>query len=241
MFRSSNPFMKNVGAGVAGAFDTTGVMSFDGFINKAGILLAVLVFSFAFVMSNMHIAGAVILPSAIIGFILALMTMFMPGIAHITAPLYALCEGALLGGVSGYYEARFGGIVSQAVMLTFGVFGAMLFIYKARIVRVTEKFKSIMLAALIGIAITYLVSFVAGLCGLHLPLFSTGPIGIGVSLLVTGIAAFSLLLDFDRIENAIGNAPKQMEWYSAFGLLVTLVWLYMEILRLLMIMQSSRD
>jgi len=236
--RSSNPFMRNIAAGV---LDSTGVMSLDGFINKAGILLALLVFSFAFVFSNMHIATTAMIAGGIIGFILAMITSFVPSVAHITAPLYALCEGALLGGISGYYEVQYGGIVMQAVMLTFGVFGAMLFVYKTRIVRVTEKFKSIMFAAIGGIALTYFISFILGLFGVRLPLFSAGPIGIGVSLLVTGVASFSLLLDFDRIEQSIGNAPKQMEWYSAFGLLVTLVWLYMEILRLLMLLQSRRD
>ena len=169
------------------------------------------------------------------GFVLALVTIFKKQWAGVTAPLYALAEGALLGGISAMFELRYKGIAIQAVMLTFGTLVAMLLAYRSGLIKVNDKFRLGVVAATGGIALFYLVQFVLGFFGITFHTINSGsPIGIGFSLLVVGIAALNLVLDFDLIENGASyNAPKYMEWYSAFALMVTLVWLYLEILRLL--------
>jgi uncharacterized YccA/Bax inhibitor family protein len=158
----------------------------------------------------------------------------------VTGPIYALLEGLFLGGISAIFEARYPGIVIQAVSLTFGTLLVLLVAYTSRVIRPSENFKLGIVAATGGIALIYMASFVLGLFGVSMPyIHDNGLIGIGFSLFVVVIAALNLVLDFDFIENgASQGAPKYMEWYGAFGLMVTLIWLYIEILRLLAKLRS---
>ncbi len=184
------------------------------------------------------------------GLVLALITIFNPKASPFTAPAYAAAEGLFLGAVSFFYESAyaspngvagpFSGIVVQAVALTLGVLVAMLALYAFRIIRVTAKLRAGIIAATAAVLLVYIVAFVMRMFGTPMPfLHDTGPIGIGISLLIVGIAAFNLLLDFDLIEKGVQQgAPKYMEWYAGFALLVTLVWLYLEILRLLSKLRS---
>ena len=174
------------------------------------------------------------------GFAVALVTVFKKTWAPVTTPLYALLEGLLLGGLSAFIESMYPGIVLQAVALTFGTLFSLLFAYKSGLIRATENFKLGVFAATGGIALIYLVSFVLGFFGVQIPfIHSNGLLGIGFSAFVVVIAALNLVLDFDFIEQgAEKGAPKYMEWYGAFGLMVTLVWLYLEILRLLTKLRS---
>jgi uncharacterized YccA/Bax inhibitor family protein len=176
------------------------------------------------------------------GFITALITSFRPQSSAISAPIYAVFEGLFLGGISAVLEMQYSGIVIRAVALTLAVFAAMLFFYKSGIIKVTQKFMLGVFAATAGIALVYLVSFIAGLFGANLAfLYGNSNLSIGISLFVVAIAALNLVLDFSFIERAAGSgAPRYMEWYGAFGLMVTLVWLYLEILRLLAKV-ASRD
>jgi uncharacterized YccA/Bax inhibitor family protein len=176
----------------------------------------------------------------VIGFV----TVFWRRAAPITTPIYAAFEGLLLGTVSYFFEGAYKGIAIEAVAITFGTLIALLFCYKTGLIRPTENFKLGLFAATGGIALTYLIDWLLSLFGLHVPfIHESGLIGIGFSFFVVGIAALNLVLDFDFIEQgAATGAPKYMEWYAAFGLLVTLVWLYLEILRLLAKLQSrGRD
>lgn len=175
-----------------------------------------------------------------IGFVLALVISFKPNLAPTLALPYALAEGLFLGAISGLYHAQTQGIAVQAVLLTIGIAGTMAMLYRLRIIRVTERFRSIMFMAIGAIMATYLLSLVLRLFGTTMPfLHSTGPIGIGISVVFVVVASLALLLDFDLIERgAKQNAPKHMEWYGAFALMVTLVWLYIEVLRLLSKLQS---
>ena len=176
------------------------------------------------------------------GFIVAMVTVFKQKWAPFTVPLYAALQGLFLGGISATFELRFPGIVIQAVGLTMMVFLALLFAYKSKLIQATENFKLGITAATGGIALLYIVQLVLSFFGIHIPyIHESGPIGIGFSLVVVTIAALNLVMDFDFIENgAARRAPKYMEWYAAFGLLVTLVWLYLEMLRLLAKLQSRR-
>ncbi len=173
--------------------------------------------------------------SAIAALVFALIASFVPKSTPITAPLYALAEGFLLGAISRWANDAYGGIVLQAIALTGVIFFSTLFLYQARIVTVTEKFKSVVMIATLGIFLYYLLSFVLGLFGITAPLiYDSGTFGIIFSLVIIFIAALNLLLDFNFVETAATNkAPKVFEWYGAFGLMVTLVWLYLEVLRLL--------
>lgn len=172
----------------------------------------------------------------ITGFVLALVTSFVPRWSAITAPLYAMAEGFALGGISAVMDMRFPGIVLQAVMLTVGVLAVMLLLYRSGVIKVTDKFRMGVVAATGGIALLYIVDIaLRAFTHIQVPFINeTGPMGIGFSLLVVGLAALNLVLDFDMINRAAAQgAPKYMEWYGAFALMVTLVWLYMELLRLL--------
>jgi uncharacterized YccA/Bax inhibitor family protein len=172
---------------------------------------------------------------AIGGFIVAMVTIFKKEWSPITAPIYALLEGLVLGGVSAMLEMRFKGIAIQAVALTFGTLIAMLLAYRSGFIKVTDKLRMGIVAATGGIAVFYLLQFVLGFFGVHFNAINgSGMIGIGFSFIVVIVAALNLVLDFDLIENgARYGAPKYMEWYGAFALMITLIWLYFEILRLL--------
>jgi uncharacterized YccA/Bax inhibitor family protein len=171
----------------------------------------------------------------IAGLILALVTCFKMTWAPVTAPIYAICEGLALGGISWILNRAYPGVAFQAVLLTFGTLAALLSLYTMRVIRATDKFKRGVFIATAGIAIFYLVTWVLSFFGIGTSLvFGSGLFSIGLSVFVVAIAALNLIVDFDVIEQgASAGAPKYMEWYSAFGLLVTLVWLYIEILKLL--------
>lgn len=175
------------------------------------------------------------LPALLGGFVVALIIIFKKTTAPYLAPLYAVLEGAGLGALSAVFEVRYPGIVGQAVMCTFGTLFALLMAYKSQLIKVTENFKLGVVAATGGIAIVYLINFALSFFGKQVPfIHEAGPLGIAISVFITIVAALNLVLDFDFIEKASEQgAPKYMEWYASFGLLVTLVWLYLEFLRLL--------
>ncbi|MBK50484.1 MAG: hypothetical protein CL768_05605 [Chloroflexi bacterium] len=221
-------------------------MTLGGTVNKTGLLLVLCLVSAWAVWSRFFETGN---PSSIMGLlwigligglVMALATMFKRKWAGITAPLYALLQGLVLGGISAIFEAQYPGIVIQAVGLTFGTLGVLLFAYKSGLIKPTENFRLMIVAATGGIAILYLISFVMGFFGSSIGfIHSNGLFGIGFSLFVVAIAALNLVLDFDFIETAADEgAPKYMEWFGAFSLMVTLIWLYLEILRLLAKLRS---
>jgi len=224
------------------------VMTINGTVNKTGLMLLLVIagalftwnkFFTAFTIDNPQAGMAAVAPWLMIGgiggLIVALITSFRPQSSAITAPIYAVLEGVLLGGLSAVFESMYAGIVMRAVALTMGVFVAMLVLYRSQVVPVTNKFRMGVFAATGGIALVYLGSFIAGLFGANTAfLYDSSPLSIGISLVVIVVAALNLMLDFDFIEKASASgAPKYMEWYGAFGLMVTLVWLYLEMLRLL--------
>jgi uncharacterized YccA/Bax inhibitor family protein len=230
------------------------VTTVQGSVAKTFLLLAILSFTGLYSWNTFNTPSfpMVLLPvSAIGGFIVAMITIFRPTAAPITAPIYAALEGVFLGAISRVYDIQYGarfpdgpynGIAMQAVMLTCGVLFVMLFLYGTRLVRVTEKLQMGIIAATGALGLFYLVTMLLSLFHVHMPLvFSSSPLGIGFSLFVVGLAAFNLLLDFDFIEKAAyAGAPKYMEWYGAFGLMVTLIWLYLEVLRLLAKLSDRR-
>ena len=186
--------------------------------------------------------GPWVLVGAIAGFATGLVTVFKKNWSPVTAPIYALLEGFVIGGLSWMLERQFHGIATQAAGLTFGTLLCLLLAYSSGIIRVSENFKLGVVAATGGIMLVYLGSMILGFFGHTIPyIHGSGAIGIGFSLLVVGVAAMNLVLDFDLIESAAQRgAPKYMEWYGAFGLMVTLIWLYIEILRLLSKLRSRR-
>ena len=223
-------------------------MSLNGTVSKTGMLLLLAVLTAAFAWNQTLTADGQLAASAKLylwggvlgGLAMALVTTFKKNWAPVTAPLYALLEGFFLGSISAIYEARFHGIVFQAVLLTFGTLFALLFAYRSGLIKATENFKLGVAAATGGIALVYLATIVLGFFDINIPfIHQSGLIGIGFSLFVVVIAALNLVLDFDFIETGVERgAPKYMEWYGAFGLMVTLVWLYIEFLRLLSKLQS---
>jgi len=214
-------------------------MTISGAINKSIVLFLLLVaaasVSWRLALSGNELVFKLLWPSAILGFVIALITIFAKKYSPITAPLYAIVEGFFLGAISMVYNSLYNGIVLQAVLLTAGIMGVMLFAYKTGLIKVTQKFRSGVFIATGGIALVYVVSFIMNMFGTQMPyIHDSGPIGIGISLFIVVIAALNLVLDFSFIDEAAkSGAPKYMEWYSAFGLMVTLIWLYLEILRLL--------
>lgn len=220
-------------------------MTVQGTVNRTGVLLLLVVGAAAFTWTSvMNGATAGIMGwvwgGAIAGLVLALVTVFKKTWAPYTSPLYAVAEGLFLGAISAMFEQRFPGIVIQAVSLTFGVAFALLLAYTSGVIKATENFKLGIVAATGGVFLVYMVNMVMGFFGASIPfLHSSGPVGIGISVVIVIIAALNLVLDFDFIENASEQgAPKYMEWYGAFGLVVTLIWLYLEMLRLLAKIQS---
>ena len=217
------------------------VMSVEGAINKTALLLLLVVAGATWGWTRYFPTQdpTVIMPYLVGGMIgglaAALATIFVPTWARITAPVYAVAEGLALGGISAFYEQQLHGIVFQAIGLTFGVLAVMLVLYRSEIIKVTDRFRMIVMAATGGIALFYLVTIVLGFFHVSVPLVYGGGTGaIVFSLVVVAIAALNLALDFDFIaRGAEHGAPKFMEWYAAFGLMVTLIWLYLEILRLL--------
>jgi uncharacterized YccA/Bax inhibitor family protein len=249
--RSGNPALRADTFTSERAEPAAGVMTIEGAVNRTIVAIAILVAAAVFAWKQLAAAEQGLIPTqglfvaALIGApILGLVTVFWRRAAPFTTPVYAALEGLLLGTVSTFFEAAYRGIVIEAVALTFGTLIALLFCYKTGLIRATENFKLGIFAATAGIGLAYLMTWLLSLFGVHVPfIHDTGLIGIGFSFFVVGIAALNLVLDFDFIEQgAAVGAPKYMEWYAAFGLLVTLVWLYLEILRLLAKLQSrGRD
>jgi len=230
------------------------VMTVNGTMNKTALMLLLVVAGAVFtwnkffgaISTNPEAGMSAVLPwlaiGGIGGFITVLVTVFRPQSSGISAPVYAVFEGLLLGGISAVLEMQYSGIVMRAVALTLAVFMVMLFLYRSGVIKVTQKFAMGLFAATGGIALVYLVGFIGSFFGWQMPfLYGNSNISIGFSLVIVAIAALNLVLDFAFIERAAeSGAPKYMEWYGAFGLMVTLIWLYMEILRLLAKV-ASRD
>jgi len=262
MMRTSNPTLSVEKFDRVRTYGLNESMTVDGTVNKCFVLFALLLISAAWMWNQVmaisapgmdyygqHTApvvpgriSAFIFGGGIVGFIFALITSFRPQVARFTAPAYALCEGLVLGGISAFFEQTYQGIVIQAVALTFGTLFGMLALYRSGVIKVTSGFIRGVASATFGIMVVYLGSWILGMFGVNVSfLYSSGPIGIGFSLLVVGIAALNLVLDFHIIEQgAQRGANKYMEWYGAFALTVTMVWLYLEILRLLAKMNQRR-
>ena len=245
--RTANPALKERTFTDIHAAAGEPAMSLQGTATKSLLLVLLTVFSASFTWNavatgNVGILMPAVLVGGIGGFIVALITVFKPKVSPYTGPIYAALEGLLLGGVSAMYNARFQGLPAQAVALTFGVFIALLIVYRTGLIRATQNFWLGVVAATGGIMIMYLLSFVLSFFGVQMAfLHDSSPLSIGISLVIVIVAALNLVLDFDFIERGVEHgAPKYMEWYAAFGLLVTLVWLYLEMLRLLSKLQGRK-
>lgn len=241
--RTSNPSLgKKTFEGLETTYERP--MTIHGTVDKTMILLFLLVgsalFAWKLYFDGTDIGGYMMM-SAIGAFVVAIITIFAKKAARFTAPIYALLEGFALGGISAMYEAQWAGITTQAVLLTFGTLFCLLVAYRTKLIKATENFKLGVFAATGAIAFVYIIDLVLHFFGLSVPfIHDTGLVGILVSLGIVIVAALNLVLDFDFIEQgAKSKAPKYMEWYGAFGLMLTLVWLYLEILRLLSKLRSN--
>lgn len=262
MFRSNNPALRSdaLSREMAAGYGET--MTIQGTVNKAFVLFFLVLLSASWVWSKAFApapmfedgVGQALTPSgaaavapfvwggSIAALIIYFITVFNMRWVSVTAPIYAVCEGLAIGGLSAMFEAQFPGIVVQAVGLTFGTLFCMLAVYRSGLIKVDQKFMIGLSAAVGAIFFIYVLSIILSFFHVHIPLiFGSGPIGIGFSFVVVGIAAFCLLADFHVIENlSRQGAPRYMEWYGAFALMVTLIWLYLEILRLLSKMRERR-
>lgn len=247
--RSANPALSDkVFADLA--FDPSTRMTLQGTVIRSGILLTLVVlaaiypWNLYFTTKDASLVYPFLIGGSIGGLIVALITIFKPTWAPISAPIYALLEGLSIGALSAIIQGQFPDvqIVAQAAGLTFATFAGLLLAYTSGLIKPTENFKLGIVAATAGIFLVYMVSFGLSFFGIGVPyLHSSGPIGIGISVFICIIAALNLVLDFDFIENGVDQgAPKYMEWYAGFGLLVTLIWLYVEFLRLLVKLNSRR-
>ena len=253
LIKTSNPalgdktFTDLANAGPLGDIAAAGRMTLSGTVNKTGILLLCSIATAAwtwrlFLQSegDASAVGGLMLVGLIGGFIVAMVTIFKKEWAPVTSPIYALLEGLVLGGISAVTNARYPGIGIEAVALTFGTLFVLLLAYSSGLIKVTDKLRLGIVAATGGIFFFYMAEMLLGFFGIQFTTINgAGPIGIGFSLVIVAIAALNLVLDFDFIEQGVQvGAPKYMEWYGAFGIIVTLVWLYLEILRLLSKMRS---
>ena len=238
--RSGNPVLSK------STFSNTGSisekMTINGTVNKTAISLLLLVGTGYLTFTTIN--PGLLIGCGIGGFIVAIITVFKKEWAPITVPIYDILEGGLLGGVSFMYNSLYDGIVTNAIFLTVGILLSLLTAYRSGYIKATENFKLGVFAATGGIAIVYLINFIMSFFGSSMGVMqidNASPMSIGFSAIVVIIAALNLVLDFDFIEEgAEKGAPKYMEWYGAFGLLVTLIWLYLEILRLLAKLNSRR-
>jgi uncharacterized YccA/Bax inhibitor family protein len=234
--KSSNPaFSQRVISDLGRVYSSSKAMSVEGTINKTALLFFVLLVGASISWNYAAVNPALMVVGFVGSLILAIATIFKPTIAAYTAPGYAFFEGLLLGALSMQFNMLYDGIVMNAVLLTIGVFAGMLLLYRTGAIKVTDKFRSIMMSMLMGVVIVYGLTFLLGLFGINVGIVTGNSLmAIGLNILIAGIAAFSLLLDFDMIERGSREQwPGYMEWYSAFGLMVTIVWLYLELLKLL--------
>ena len=254
LFQSGNPTLSQ--KIFDRSIDTTdsGVMTVRGAITKFGFLMIMVIAGAAYSWNlyaqyKIETMTTMLWVGLIGGFITGLVITFKPTMAKYLAPAYGLLEGFFVGALSaivnGMFAEKYPNLVLTAVGLTFGVALAMFLLYNFRIIRPTQKFKSIIMSSILGIGLFYLITIILNAFGVHMQFMSitdSSPLGIGISLFVVAIASLSLILDFEMIEvGADTGAPKYMEWYGAFGLLVTMVWLYIEVLKLLSRLASSRN
>lgn len=231
---SSNPALK-----IARKVQGTGQASFEGVLNKAMLSIFLLILGASFTWIQFINGSNELLfymGFGLIGaFIAAIITSFIPSIATVTVPIYSVLEGLFLGGISAQYSSLYNGIVMQAVLITIGILLVMILLYRLKVIRATGSFRKGIFAATLGVGLTYLFTFVLSLFGITVPyIHSSGPIGIVISLGIIVIAALNFIVDFDNIEEIVNyGAPKKMEWIGVMGILLTLVWLYLEVLRLL--------
>ena len=247
LFKSGNPALgENTFARLAPAVDADDVMTLQGTVNRIAVLLALVFAGATFTWWRFNSTGdfasvALFFWGGLVGaFVLGIILPFKKQWAQYLAVVYAVLEGLALGGLSAMMDASYPGIAFEALLLTFGILAVLLLVYSLRIIRATENFKLIIVSATGGIALYYVVSLVLSIFGIRAPLIHDNSwLGIGFTLVVVVIAALNLVVDFDFIEQgAEKRAPKYMEWYGAFGILVTLVWLYIELLRLLSKLRS---
>src|SRR5580692_6934345 len=254
IFNSSNPTLSEKIFSKSLSQADNGVMTVRGTMQKFGFLMLLVVAGAAYTWKlyysfKVPTMMTLFWVGMIGGTICAFATIFVPRLAKYLSPAYAVLEGFLLGGLSAIindqFKAKYPNIIMEAVLLTFGVAFAVFLLYNAKIIRATAKFKAVILSSMFGILIFYIIDMILGFFGVHIPFMAWGDnslIGIGVNLFVVVIAALSLVLNFDQIETGEQmGAPKYMEWYGAFGLLVTLVWLYLEILQLLSRFSNNRN
>ncbi len=239
--RSSNPVMtRKILEKTGGISITDGAMTINGTINKIGLLLLLVIAAAGYTWNmvtgaNPGNATTLAIVGAIGGFIMALVTVFSPKSSPITAPIYAMLEGLFLGAISAIINTAYPGVAFQAVLLTIGTLFTMLFLYRSGRIRATPRFRRGVMMATGAVFFAYLISWILGMFGMPVGfMHSSGPLGILINLVIIVIAALNLIMDFDFIEKGSQMAaPKYMEWYGAFGLMVTLIWLYIEFLRLL--------
>jgi len=229
-----NPILNTRTLDRAEAVASSDTFNTAGVVQKSVFLLFLLVAS-AMVCAHATLGFIPAIAGGIVAFVVVLVVMFKPTLSPYLAPVYAIAEGAIVGVISAAYADAFNGIILQALLFTFGTLAAMLGLYQSRIIVVTAKLRSIIFAATVGIAVSYFVAFIASLFGFNISfLYGNGPLSIGISVVICIVAAMNFLLDFDTIERANANrAPKYFEWVASLGLLITTVWLYLEILRLL--------
>jgi uncharacterized YccA/Bax inhibitor family protein len=252
LFKTSNPALGNntfsnlSNTQYGGAIDAANRMTLSGTVHKTGVLLVCAIATAAwtwhsFLQSHdMADVMPLMLVGLIGGLVFSMVTIFKKEWSPVTAPIYALLEGLVLGGLSAVFDLKYPGIGIQAVSLTFGTLFVLLIAYSSGMIKVTQKFRLGIIAATGGIFLFYMLEMVLGFFGIQFTSINgSGIVGIGFSLIVVAVAALNLVLDFDFIEQGVQvGAPKYMEWYGAFGIMVTLVWLYLEILRLLAKLRS---
>lgn len=247
LYKSGNPALnKQIFAKAKRIDQSEGLMTLQGTIDKVAFLLVVLALAAAYVWGLFRQSQdfATVAPlcwiGCIGGFVVALIIIFKQSLAPYLAPLYAMLEGLALGGISALTDRRYPGVAIQSLALTFAVFVVLVVIYKLKIIEASENFALIVCSATGGVALYYLFDLLLMLVGRQAPLIhSNSLLGIGFSVVVVIVASLNLVVDFDFIEQGCAKrAPKHMEWYGAFGLVVTLVWLYLELLRLLSKLRS---
>ena len=242
--RSANPALNSKTFSSTRNISNEQPMTIDGTVNKTALSLLLLMTSAIYTWNNLELSFIYFLPIIISTFVLLLITIFNKRAAPYTVPIYCLLEGGLLGGISAWADAMYPGIANQAICLTFGILAAFLMLYKSKLIAVTDNFRLGIFAATFGIFIVYMLNILlSSLFEISFAdsLFSNDLQGILFYVFVVGIASLNLVLDFDFIEQGANQgAPKYMEWYGAFGLMITLIWLYIEILNLLMKLRSRR-